>query len=45
MTQILAKNKEELINRISKHLFLEIQSYIPFNNILNIVRYNNTLQK
>ena len=45
MTQIEAKNKEELINGISKHLFLEVQSYIPFNTILNIFRYSKKYQE
>ena len=45
MTQIIAKNKEALINQISKPLFLEIQSYIPFNIILNIFRHNKKYQE
>ena len=45
MTQIPAKNKEGLINQISKPLFLEIQSYIPFNTILNIFRHNKKYQE
>jgi len=45
MTQIEAKNKEGLINGISKHLFLEIQSYIPFNTILNIFRHSKKYQE
>ena len=45
MAQIPAKNKEGLINKISKNLFLEIQSYIPFNTILNIFRHSKTYQE
>jgi len=45
MTQIPSKNKEGLINKISKHLFLEIQPYIPFNTILNIFRYSKKYQE
>lgn len=45
MTQIQDKNKEGLINTISKNLFLEIQSYIPFNTTLNIFRCNKKYQK
>ena len=45
MTQIPAKNKEGLINKISKNLFLEIQSYIPFNTILNIFRHSKIYQE
>ena len=45
MTQIPDKNKEGIIKEIPKYLFLEIQSYIPFNTILNFFRYNKTYQK
>ena len=45
MTQIPSKNKEGLINKISKHLFLEIQPYVPFNTILNIFRYSKKYQE
>ena len=45
MTQIPARNKEEPITKLSKHLFLEIQSYIPFNTILNLFRYNKAYQE
>ena len=45
MTQIPARNKEEPINKLSKHLFLEIQSYIPFNTILNLFRHSKAYQE
>ena len=45
MTQIPEKNKEGLINKVSKYIFLEIQSYIPFNTILNIFRYSRKYQE
>jgi hypothetical protein len=45
MAQIPANNKEGLINKISKHLFLQIQSYIPFNTILNIFRHSKKYQE
>ena len=44
MFQTSAKNKEGLINKISKNLLLEIQTYIPFNSILNIFRHNKKYQ-
>ena len=45
MTQIQAKNKEELINNISNYLLLEIQEYIPLTNTLNIFRYSKKYQE
>ena len=45
MTQIPARNKEEPITKLSKHLFLEIQSYIPFNTILNLFRHSKAYQE
>ena len=45
MTQIPDNNKEGIINQISKDLFLQIQSYISFNTILNIFRHSKKYQE
>ena len=45
MSQTSAKNKEGLINKISSNLLLEIQTYIPFNIILNIFRHSKKYQE